>query len=366
MSALGARATEQVAGASWVAANSMELLGEADVAAMEQLIHGPGIGWEQTRDDLRRLAAAGAAVGIRAVPGQQGGQLLSMAALRVWPPTNEETASSWGWLSFVCTAPEARRRGYARTLVEFLLRRLPDDLPVGLYGGGVALDLYLSLGFRSIGRGRLWKRSPLGSGEGALTAADSGSTSRSPKVPEKLQDVPEALSFLDRTSDLQDWLRTGGSAWWLPETQSYLCARPIWNLESGGATNNNNNNNNKTNNNDVSKSSASGLWLGPVWASSTADAELLVRAFLSSPEAQEVRIMLLEPPAEVAPSPSTRDLDFWKRVGFQKVGTTELMVRSSGPSLPAPAELSLRSSFVSGHGLSIQLEAYAAAGFEYG
>ena len=84
-------------------------LGPDDVLASASLIHADGIGWQQTEEDLKQVLNGQDALGVFL-----GDSLVSMATLPAIAP-------DFGWLAYVATAPDARRRGYARLLVSQLL-----------------------------------------------------------------------------------------------------------------------------------------------------------------------------------------------------------------------------------------------------
>lgn len=109
-------------------------LGPADVPDMLALtaITRPGPFW-------RRTVELGTYVGIR-----EDGELVAMAGERLRPP-------GWTEISAVCTAPQARGRGYAAALVRTLAARIADRgerafLHV-VAGNPGAVALYERLGF---------------------------------------------------------------------------------------------------------------------------------------------------------------------------------------------------------------------------
>jgi ribosomal protein S18 acetylase RimI-like enzyme len=116
------------------AAAAVVELGGTDVPDMMALAGRtrPGPFWPRTVE-------LGRYVGIR-----ESGVLVAMAGERLRPP-------GWTEISAVCTAPEARGRGYARALVHAVLRGIADrgELPflhVAADNAG-AIRLYRQLGF---------------------------------------------------------------------------------------------------------------------------------------------------------------------------------------------------------------------------
>jgi len=95
---------------------------------MESLIHSPGVGWQQTSTDLAELLDDhhGAALGIF---DSSTGALLCQAMLPSFCPGGDQF---WGWLAYVATAPEARRRGLATSLVSALLASGTGSPSVGV------------------------------------------------------------------------------------------------------------------------------------------------------------------------------------------------------------------------------------------
>ncbi|NLV78946.1 MAG: GNAT family N-acetyltransferase [Rhodococcus sp.] len=110
-------------------------LGDADRGEMLDLAGRtrPGPFWSRTPD-------MGLYLGVR-----RGGELVAMAGERLRPP-------GWTEISAVCTAPEARGRGYAAHLVAALVDRISDrgDHPFlhVVHDNVGAIELYARLGFR--------------------------------------------------------------------------------------------------------------------------------------------------------------------------------------------------------------------------
>ena len=110
-------------------------LGDADRGEMLDLAGRtrPGPFWSRTPD-------MGLYLGVR-----RGGELVAMAGERLRPP-------GWTEISAVCTAPEARGRGYAAHLVAALVDRISDrgDRPFlhVVHDNVGAIELYARLGFR--------------------------------------------------------------------------------------------------------------------------------------------------------------------------------------------------------------------------
>jgi ribosomal protein S18 acetylase RimI-like enzyme len=132
-------------------------LGDADVPDMLALtgLTRPGPFW-------RRTAALGTYLGIR-----EDGVLVAMAGERLRPP-------GWTEISAVCTAPQARGRGYGSALVRALARRIAarDERPFlhAVASNTGAIELYERLGFvrrRAVRfRGFRTPGGPEGSGSG--------------------------------------------------------------------------------------------------------------------------------------------------------------------------------------------------------
>ncbi|MEV0354630.1 GNAT family N-acetyltransferase [Nocardia sp. NPDC050697] len=112
-------------------------LGAADVAEMLDLVERtrPGPFWPRTHE-------LGPYLGIRDAEGL----LVAMAGVRLRPP-------GWSEISAVCTAPEARGRGYAAQLIGGLVDRITalGDRPFLHVAAAntAAIGLYERLGFRT-------------------------------------------------------------------------------------------------------------------------------------------------------------------------------------------------------------------------
>lgn len=283
-----------------------ERLDTKDLAAMEQLIHGLGVKWQQTKRDLQRLVEEHSVLGIRGPDG-----LVSMGALRKWSASKV----GWGWLSFICTAPAARRRGLARRLVTALLDG-SGSIPIGLYGGGTALSLYRSLGFEVRGEARLLRRQ-----EGFVPALDS-----SLERPERLApDSPRFDAVVERDREIYGGNRRADLCAWIQEpgfgfslsSGAYVFGRARY---------------------------PDGIWLGPLVAESSTDAEILLAEALRA--APKGPVEMIEPagvPSVLAAVASG--------LGFSAFGITNLMVRGSD----VPPSMSHRG-----------LGPVVASGFEYG
>mmetsp|Transcript_157918 Transcript_157918/g.506484 ORF Transcript_157918/g.506484 Transcript_157918/m.506484 type:complete len:415 (+) Transcript_157918:60-1304(+) len=292
-----------------------------DLPAMERLIHGPGIGWQQTRRDLERLVEEGAFMGMFQASDEGGSALVSMAALRRFSGAG---GGAWGWLSFVCTAPAARRRGLARRVVEALLRRAGGDLPVGLYGGGIAVDLYTSLGFETRGEGRFLRRR-------AAPVAEATSPSAAGAQPELLEVESARFAAVlgrdrevygtERSRDVLSWLRPPGFGFVLP-SGAYIVARPRH---------------------------PDGAWLGPVVARRDYEAFALLSAALRELDGRGGGPVEMILPAGAPPAIS----GIAQQLGFEDLGPTTLMVKNGDVPLARGRS-----------GPSFQ--AFVASGFEYG
>jgi len=156
-----------------------------DAPIMTNFMQGDGIGWQQTQDDLCNLLSIDDSLMLGLFCGNDDQNnskcdddridLLSMAGLSTFhsdPSSSVSTSGNvddYGWLSYVATAPHARRKGYASTLVSKLLKssllssssssinKLPEinhkQLPVGLFASSLGAPLYERNGFVSSGAG---------------------------------------------------------------------------------------------------------------------------------------------------------------------------------------------------------------------
>lgn len=287
----------------------LRTLQPGDVPSMVSLIHGPGVRWQQTDQDVRRLIEERSAAGAIS----DDGVLASMAALRTWSGPR----GGWGWLSFVCTLPRARRRGLARRLVEMQLEKI-GDIPVGLYGGGVALGLYRSLGFESRGTGMLLRRNsaPPSDVSFNIRAHAMRATSKG-ALPASVIATDAEMYGANRTADLQSWLENSGTCVFLP-SGAYAFSRSRF---------------------------PDGLWIGPVVGKSPEDVSTLLQELLY--DAPEGPIEMIVPPG--APKEM---INITSALGFKVLGSTEFMTRGGDV---APMALT-----------HPRLRLFAATGYEYG
>lgn len=282
-------------------------LESADVPAMKQLVRGPGVGWKLSERDLRRLVEEGAACGIFSSGARD--QLLSMAALRTWgcrPYSGSEVHARWGWLSCVCTLPEARKKGLARRLVKALLQKV-GNMPVGLYaGGGVPARLYKSLGFERCGSAKVFRGDWFpGSGHGKMLDFGVCLSTGAPRrvlpmmdiLHKRIADVDCRTCGAYRIADLRAWCEPPGLCMTLP-SGSYAFARPLH---------------------------PNGMWLGPIVAQSAEEAELLLCSLLAECPAGPVEMQV----PHCAP---TTAAELVTKFGFKKLFTSNCMV--SGQTVP--------------------------------
>jgi GNAT superfamily N-acetyltransferase len=237
-------------------------LGPDDVLASASLIHADGIGWQQTEEDLKQVLNGQDALGVFL-----GDSLVSMATLPAIAP-------DFGWLAYVATAPDARRRGYARLLVSQLLSARGNRFACGLYGSEMGAPLYRSLGFTD-------------RGEAKLVELRKGSRSRSrstarPLAGAKLVPAAEALPQLlaldasiygsDRSALLTRWSRGLPDVGWVlldeegHRAEGYVLGRPVF--PSGGT------------------------WLGPLVARDERAAATLLEAAIEGCDGELVQALL--------------------------------------------------------------------------
>lgn len=289
----------------------------ADVGAMEALLHDPGVGFQQTADDLRTLLHHHANV---LGTLDSSGDLLSMAAL---PTYSLHGHKVWSWLSYVVTAPRAQRRGLATALVAALLTTLPPEHPVGLYASVQGAPVYAAAGF-------------VDHGIAQLVSIEGGSARRSARPEPHLlshtllpaHECLDALSRLDRdvygldrAQILESWaLGPARELGWAMvgadgEVAGYVLGRPIH---------------------------PSGFWIGPLVSETAEAAEALLRAAMRRipADAQAVHMLPMEAWEVPRGAPEARGhveafeaLALVQRLGFSPLGAiARLMVRggSSG------------------------------------
>lgn len=254
-----------------------------------------------------------------------------MAALREW----RGATGRWGWLSYVCTALQWRRRGLARALVGSLLRRVGPAVPVGLFGSAAALGLYRSLGFEVSGSVRCLRhdgpRPPRGTEEGGAGAGSSGAPPRvvaldgGPLAGAVAESDRLAYGGTDRLPDLRAWAARPGFCVQLP-SGAYGFARPRH---------------------------PDGAWLGPVVAATGEEAEAILAALLHGSPSGPVE--LLVPPGAAA----AEAMDAAARVGFAEQFASTLMVRrgDGGKDVPPALAAAPRGE---------RQRIFVASGFEYG
>ena len=114
-----------------------------DAPSVTALIHT--VGWQQTQSDIDALLTRdeSSAIGTfeEAAFEDGDGELLSVAAMQTFhAPSSRDTG--YGWLCYVATAPQMRRRGLASALVTTLLSSVPAGSSIGLYGSVDGAPLY--------------------------------------------------------------------------------------------------------------------------------------------------------------------------------------------------------------------------------
>jgi GNAT superfamily N-acetyltransferase len=197
----------------------MRNLCASDVPSVATLIHS--IGWQQTEEDLLSLVAGGTVIGDFEA---ETGELLSVAALQTFHEPSgtaleSEHARGYSWLSYVATAPRARRRGLASALVASLLASAPAGVPIGLYGSADGAPLYASrFGFVDCAQAQLMALAP-------HHAPCNPSPSSAPRgcvlVPasealDEIAALDARVYGVDRAAALRRWARAGsvGRAGW--------------------------------------------------------------------------------------------------------------------------------------------------------
>lgn len=313
----------------------------ADVPKVAALIHGDGVGWQQTEDDLRRVVDNGETLSV----SDGDGTLLSMAALcRAGP--------NLGWLAYVATSPDARRRGHARKLVEQLLvqNRWPST---GLYGSEYAVPLYASLGFADVGEAQLVELQHVQEGTDAPMNVDDGG----PIVPaadalRQLTQLDAAVYGCGRGALITQWSRQNRRVGWVmlsndgQTAEGYVLGRPI-------------------------ASPAGGMWIGPCVARDACAAERLLRRAIDGAAAsgsgavQALLPSLSNPDVASATTVASSGSDseavaLALRLGFTKLGDpARLMVRGEACALPWQHRMLPQARESRAH------RPFAATGYEY-
>ena len=332
---------------------------------MEALIHSPGVGWQQTSTDLAQILGDnhGAALGIF---DSSTGALLCQALLPSFGPDGDQ---SWGWLAYVATAPEARRRGLATSLVSALLASgTGSPSVVGLYGSRAGVHMYETAGFRRCGTAQLVQRSAEIRPAVGSAAAD-GSVERSAAcsslqrlrpadvITSGVAELDARVYGADRSTTLARWAKSG-MGWVLLDARGMargrdshgaqtrhvlsaqcthwcmaLCAVQAKGYVLGRAI------------------FPSGLFLGPLVACDPADAEALLRAALDAAP-NDAPVQMLLPQVWTSPAAPSANSDgagwTWdgcfeasfvqglvRRLGFERLGEpAQLMVRGSSAGVP--------------------------------
>jgi len=158
LSAIGSTA----AGASPppLAGEEIRPLTKEDVPAFLSLTKA--VDWADTKFDLELLTSSPDRYAVGAFVG---GELLSTTVVVFMPESQvpEAGGKGLGWLSFVATRPDMRRKGLARRCCAAALAWLDDNhpkSPLGLYGEKVkAAPLYRDLGFMDVGKTFHWTTS---------------------------------------------------------------------------------------------------------------------------------------------------------------------------------------------------------------
>ena len=328
----------------------------ADVGAMEALLHAPGVGFQQTADDLRTLLHHHANV---LGTLDSSGDLLSMAAL---PTYSLHGHKVWSWLSYVVTAPRAQRRGLATALVAALLTTLPPEHPVGLYASVQGAPVYAAAGFVDHGIAQLVSIE----GGSAMRSARRSASPEPPLLSHTLLPAHECLGALsrldkdlygiDRAQILESWaLGPARELGWAMvgadgEVAGYVLARPIH---------------------------PSGVWIGPLVSDTAEAAEALLRAAMRRipADAQAVHMLPMEAWEVPRGAPEARGhvqpfeaLALVQRLGFSTLGAiARLMVRGGasggGASGGVPPLWLKRNARAITTGTP---RSFAAAGYEFG
>lgn len=262
---------------------SLRPLLRADAPAMEALIHGDGVGFQQTSSDLRALLDTVSEGGCLGAFDDRTGALLSMAALPTYSPSKEH---EWSWLAYVATDVRARRRGLASSLVMALLSTVPASRPLGLYGSALGAPIYERMGFADAGRAQLCNLP--GDALSVIGAAETlPQLDRAHIVPASSV-LPAVSSLIDRTYSAShsgalysQWARPTASVALVREdgvATGVVLSRPV---------------------------TDDGVWLGPLIAE-TAEAAERQRATLPLPFASPSPTPSSSPAASSSPSPAPR------------------------------------------------------------
>lgn len=127
--------------------NRIRLLSRSDMAAAVEL--SDAAGWNQTPADWARL--------IELEPG--GCFALEVEGELAATATAVRFGSRLAWIGMVLTHPAHRRKGYARALMEHVLRRLAEDGVewIKLDATDMGRPLYAALGFQAEGLVERWE-----------------------------------------------------------------------------------------------------------------------------------------------------------------------------------------------------------------
>ena len=323
-------------------------LRRADVPDVTALIHS--FGWGQTSTDIEACLDSTETQTLGEFDTATN-QLVSMAVLQLF--TRRSTSDTgYGWLSYVATAPHARRRGLASALITTLLSTAPQNVPIGLYGSPDGAPLYAArFGFVDRGHANLVELST-----DALRAIQCPTAPRecalvpAAEVMSAITALDELTSGVDRSAALDRWAATTPEACWALRTDAdgevvgFVICRPLH---------------------------PSGVFIGPLTCRDDAEAEVLLRAALTSvPQetthsAQMLTIDVWGGDGE-APRPSSTgdkapgDAFATARLGFERLGEvpSRLMVQGTRPSVPWVDRVARASEGAA--------RPFAAAGFEFG
>ena len=325
-------------------------LRRADVPDVTALIHS--FGWGQTSTDIEGCLDSTETQTLGEFDTATN-QLLSMAVLQVF--TRRSTSDTgYGWLSYVATAPHARRRGLASALITTLLSTAPQNVPIGLYGSPDGAPLYAArFGFVDRGHANLVELSTDALRAIQCPTAPSGcALVPAAEVMSAIIALDELTSGVDRSAALARWAATTPEACWAlrsdadgGEVVGFVLCRPLH---------------------------PSGVFIGPLTCRNDAEAEALLRAALSSvpretPLAQMLTVDVWGGEGAL-PGPPTGDeapgeaLELATgRLGFARLGAvpSRLMVHGTRPPVPWVE----RAARARREGAT---RPFAAAGFEFG
>eukprot|EP00285_Hemiselmis_virescens_P001324 CAMPEP_0173416144 /NCGR_PEP_ID=MMETSP1356-20130122/85240_1 /TAXON_ID=77927 ORGANISM="Hemiselmis virescens, Strain PCC157" /NCGR_SAMPLE_ID=MMETSP1356 /ASSEMBLY_ACC=CAM_ASM_000847 /LENGTH=488 /DNA_ID=CAMNT_0014378445 /DNA_START=180 /DNA_END=1646 /DNA_ORIENTATION=- len=177
-------------GSDSAASFEVRSLTKADLDAFSSL--SDSVGWEDTKFDIEFLLSRKDTESFGAFSADK--KLVSMATVSLMDASQQADASDLGWLSYVATDKDYRRKGLARRVCKEALKWIDaknPSLPIGLFGEIVqASPLYEELGWKNVGKTVRW-----------TTRVDPKSLLRSDSSVQRAENGKlEVPAFVDRIS----------------------------------------------------------------------------------------------------------------------------------------------------------------------